>query len=45
MTTARSISLKHNEARDRFDLLKLTSYDVRLNLRGESTFDSVTVIE
>ena len=45
MTNARSISLKHSEARDRFDLLKLTSYDVRLDLRGESTFDSVTVIE
>ncbi|WP_246003974.1 aminopeptidase N [Nocardioides marmoriginsengisoli] len=38
-------SLQLNEARDRFDLLEITSYDVTLDLREETTFASTTVIE
>ncbi|HET6168158.1 MAG TPA: aminopeptidase N [Marmoricola sp.] len=38
-------SLLHDEARARFDLLTLASYDVTLDLREEETFTSRTVIE
>jgi aminopeptidase N len=34
-----------DEARDRFDLLTVTTYDVTLDLRGEETFPSRTVID
>lgn len=37
-------SLQLSESRDRFDLLEVTSYDVTLDLRDESTFASRTVI-
>jgi len=37
-------SLQRNEARDRFDLLEVTSYDVTLDLRGDATFPSRTEI-
>jgi aminopeptidase N len=37
-------SLQLNEARDRFDLLEVSSYDVTLDLRGEETFASRTEI-
>jgi len=37
-------SLQRNEARDRFDLLEVTSYDVTLDLREQETFTSRTVI-
>ncbi|MFL6061698.1 MAG: aminopeptidase N [Marmoricola sp.] len=38
-------SLQLSEARDRFDLLEISSYDVTLDLRGEETFTSTTVID
>ena len=38
-------SLLLDEARARFDLLTVTSYDVTLDLRGEETFPSRTVID
>jgi aminopeptidase N len=38
-------SLQLDEARARFDLLTVTSYDVTLDLRGEETFPSRTVID
>ena len=38
-------SLHRDEAVARFELLDVTSYDVTLDLRGEETFDSRTVIE
>jgi aminopeptidase N len=38
-------SLLRDVARHRFDLLTLTSYDVTLDLRGEETFPSRTVID
>ncbi|MBO9521114.1 MAG: aminopeptidase N [Nocardioidaceae bacterium] len=38
-------SLQRDEAVARFDLLTLASYDVSLDLRGEETFTSRTVIE
>ena len=38
-------SLLLDEARARFDLLSVTAYDVTLDLRGEDTFTSRTVIE
>jgi aminopeptidase N len=38
-------SLLLDEARTRFDLLSVTSYDVTLDLRGEETFPSRTVID
>lgn len=37
-------SLQRSEARDRFDLLEVTSYDVTLDLTGTATFTSRTVI-
>ncbi len=37
-------SLQRNEARDRYDLLEITSYDVALDLRGDTTFTSRTEI-
>ncbi len=37
-------SLQRNEARDRFDLLEVRSYDVVLDLREQKTFTSRTVI-
>ena len=38
-------SLLLAEARERFDLLTVSSYDVTLDLRGEKTFGSRTVID
>jgi aminopeptidase N len=38
-------SLQLSEARDRFDLLEVTSYDVTLDLRDDETFASTTVID
>ncbi|MGY2874825.1 aminopeptidase N [Marmoricola sp. URHA0025 HA25] len=38
-------SLQLEEARTRFEFLTVTSYDVTLDLRGETTFDSTTVID
>lgn len=38
-------SLLLDEARHRFDLLTVTAYDVTLDLRGEATFPSRTVID
>jgi aminopeptidase N len=38
-------SLLLSEARTRFDLLEVTAYDVTLDLRGEQTFTSRTVID
>jgi aminopeptidase N len=38
-------SLLLTEARARFDLLDITAYDVTLDLRGEETFPSRTVID
>jgi aminopeptidase N len=38
-------SLLLDEARARFDLLTVTAYDVTLDLRGEETFPSRTVID
>jgi aminopeptidase N len=38
-------SLLLDEARNRFDLLSVTAYDVTLDLRGEETFPSRTVID
>ncbi|RNL79313.1 aminopeptidase N [Nocardioides marmorisolisilvae] len=38
-------SLQRDEAVARFELITLTSYDVSLDLRGEDTFSSRTVIE
>jgi aminopeptidase N len=38
-------SLHLDEARARFDLLSVTAYDVTLDLRGEDTFPSRTVID
>ncbi len=38
-------SLRLDEARARFDLLSVTAYDVTLDLRGEETFTSRTVID
>jgi aminopeptidase N len=38
-------SLLRDEARARFDLLTVTSYDVTLDVRGEETFPSRTVID
>jgi aminopeptidase N len=38
-------SLRHTEARERFDLLRIDSYDVRLDLASdEETFGSVTTV-
>ncbi len=37
-------SLQRNEARDRFGLLEVTSYDVELDLRSDTTFTSRTAI-
>ena len=38
-------SLLRDDARSRFDLLTVTAYDVTLDLRGEETFESRTVID
>ena len=38
-------SLLRDEARARFDLLSVTAYDLTLDLRGEETFPSRTVID
>jgi aminopeptidase N len=38
-------SLQHDEAVARFELLTVTSYDVTLDLRGEDTFSSTTLID
>lgn len=38
-------SLLRDDARHRFDLLTVTAYDVTLDLRGEETFPSRTVID
>jgi aminopeptidase N len=38
-------SLRLDDARARFELLTITSYDVTLDLRGEETFPSRTVID
>jgi len=38
-------SLRLDDARARFDLLTLTAYDVTLDLRGEETFPSRTVVD
>jgi aminopeptidase N len=38
-------SLRLDDARSRFDLLTVTAYDVTLDLRGEETFPSRTLID
>ncbi|MCW2754308.1 MAG: pepN 7 [Marmoricola sp.] len=38
-------SLQRDESRARFDLLRVTSYDVTLDLRKEERFESTTVID
>jgi aminopeptidase N len=38
-------SLQRDESRARFDVLSVSSYDVALDLRGEKTFRSTTIIE